>query len=353
MNPAFDYALFKSGLDNTENGNKFCIILYSEIYGALCEIMIEVKGLSKYFGDKKAVDGISFTVQKGEILGFLGPNGAGKSTTMRMITGFIPPSSGTAIIGGYDISEQSIEARKKIGYLPENAPVYPDMTVSDYLGFCAEIRGFDGAARKKKIEDTIEKCFLNDVRFQTISTLSKGFKQRVCFAQSILHDPEYLILDEPTDGLDPNQKHEVRLMIRKMSAEKAIILSTHILEEMETVCTRAIVIANGHIVADDTPEKLKTRSSLHGAITLSVRGNDTEGFAAFVKTVSGVKSVSFLEKTDKQFSIRIFPEQKNTPIADKVLAESASKGYEISSVFIEQGRLDEVFRKITTKSQTE
>ncbi len=315
--------------------------------------MIEVRGLSKHFGDKKAVDNISFTVKKGEILGFLGPNGAGKSTSMRMITGFIPPTSGTAVIGGSDISEQPIEARKKIGYLPENAPVYPDMTVWDYLGFCAEIRGFRGADCKKKVEDTIEKCFLHDVKHQSISTLSKGFKQRVCFAQSILHDPEYLILDEPTDGLDPNQKHEVRQMIRKMSADKAIILSTHILEEMETVCTRAIVIANGQIVADDSPEKLKTRSSLHGALTLTVRSSNSEAFSGFVKTIGGVKSVSLLDKTDNQFQVRIFPEDRNAPIADKVLPALASQSYDIASVFVEHGRLDEVFRKITTKTPKE
>lgn len=315
--------------------------------------MIEVRSLSKHFGSKKAVDGVSFTVQKGEILGFLGPNGAGKSTSMRMITGFIPPTYGTAVIGGCDISEQPIDARKKIGYLPENAPVYPDMTVWDYLSFCAEIRGFRGADCKKKVEETVEKCFITDVKYQSISTLSKGFKQRVCFAQSILHDPEYLILDEPTDGLDPNQKYEVRQMIRRMSAEKAIILSTHILDEMEAVCTRAIIIANGKIVADDSPENLKTRSSLHGALTLTIQGGHSEAFTGFVKTISGVKSVSFLDKSDKDFQVRIFPENKDIPITDKVLPAIASQSYKIGSVFVEHGRLDEVFRKITMQSAKE
>ena len=310
---------------------------------------IEVKNLTKYFGARKAVDNISFTVKRGEILGFLGPNGAGKSTTMRMITGFIPPSGGTVAVGGSDIIENSIEARKKIGYLPENAPVYSDMTVFSYLDFCAEIRGFSGSGRKKKVEETIEKCFLSEVKFQGISTLSKGFKQRVCFAQSILHDPEYLILDEPTDGLDPNQKHEVRLMIRKMSAEKVIILSTHILDEVDAVCTRAVIIAKGRIIADDSPENLRTRSSLHGAVSLTLRNPDPEGFLAVVKDIPGVKSAKLLEKNADRFKVRIFPEDANQPIADKVIAVLSENKYEIKSLFVEQGRLDEVFRNITSR----
>ncbi len=310
--------------------------------------MIEVRKLTKYFGTKKAVDDVSFTVERGEILGFLGPNGAGKSTTMRMITGFIPPSGGTALIGGADIIEDSLSARKKIGYLPENAPVYPDMTVLGYLDFCAEIRGFASAGRKRRVEETIEKCFLTEVKFQSISTLSKGFKQRVCFAQSIIHDPEYLILDEPTDGLDPNQKHEVRLMIRKMSAEKAIILSTHILEEMDAVCTRAIIIANGRIVADETPASLRTRSSLHGAVSLTLHKTDPEEFLSFVQEISGVKLAKLIEKDTDVFKVRVFPESPDTSIVDQIIPALSENHYELKSVFVEQGRLDEVFRTITT-----
>ena len=239
--------------------------------------MIEVKRLTKQFGHHPVVDSISFTAEKGEILGFLGPNGAGKSTTMRMITGFFPPTSGTVIVGGSDILTQSLAARRKIGYLPENAPVYPDMTVSRYLDFCAEIRGFGGSAKKQRVGETLERCFLAGVRHQAVNTLSKGYKQRVCFAQSILHDPEYLILDEPTDGLDPNQKHEVRLMIREMSATKAIIFSTHILDEVDSVCSRAIIIAGGKVVADDTPEGLRKRSAFHGSVVLSLKGTATDG----------------------------------------------------------------------------
>jgi ABC-2 type transport system ATP-binding protein len=312
--------------------------------------MIEARGLTKYFGPKKAVDSVSFAVEKGEILGFLGPNAAGKSTTMRMITGFLPPSAGTAVIGGCDIGRDPIGARKKIGYLPENAPAYADMSVTDFLSFCAEIRGFSGVGKKTAVNGTIEKCFLAEVRHQTISTLSKGYKQRVCFAQSILHDPEYLILDEPTDGLDPNQKHEVRLMIREMSSEKAIILSTHILDEVDAVCSRAIVIANGSIVADDTPDGLKGRSSLHGAVTITVGTDDTDGLLACIRKTAGVASTDVITTMGGVVQVRVFPEKHNSSIVDGVLSELWSNSFRVTSTVLEQGRLDEVFRMITTGS---
>ncbi|MFO7962755.1 MAG: ABC transporter ATP-binding protein [Desulfobacterales bacterium] len=310
--------------------------------------MIEVKKLTKSFGKIRAVDSVSFNVEKGEILGFLGPNGAGKSTTMRMITGFLPPTSGTAVIGGYDISDESISARERIGYLPENAPVYPDMTVNAYLDFCAEIRGFSGSERKKKVEETVDRCFLSNVEFQTIGTLSKGYRQRVCFAQSIIHDPEYLIFDEPTDGLDPNQKHEVRMMMREMSEQKAILLSTHILDEVEAVCTRIIIIANGCIVADDSPEHLKTRSSLHGAVTLKVADSNEQAVKALLEGIEDVKGVEILEMQNDVLNLRAYPVDGRTPIADKIIAACREKKYSITGLFVEQGRLDEVFRNITT-----
>lgn len=310
--------------------------------------MIEVKHLTKYFGQHKAVDDISFVVRKGEILGFLGPNGAGKSTTMRMITGFIPPSGGSVVIGGEDISENSLAARKKIGYLPENAPVYRDMAVFDYLDFCAQIRGFGGAEKKRIVNQTIEKCFLSKVKFQTVSTLSKGFKQRVCFAQSILHDPEYLVLDEPTDGLDPNQKHEVRLMIRQMSAEKAIIFSTHILDEVDAVCTRAIIIADGRIVADDTPDNLRKRSPLCGAVSLRIATPEPEDVLKALRQLQGVNSASIIDRQNESLSLRILPENPDAAIADAVMATAIDHHCKVQSIFVEQGRLDEVFRKITT-----
>lgn len=219
--------------------------------------MLEVKNLKKCFGDFQAVKGISFSVRKGEVLGFLGPNGAGKSTTMRMVTGFMPPTSGTAVICGHDIATDSVEAKKCLGYLPESAPSYRAMTVEDFLAFIARVHGFDGAKCRAKVEEVIEKARLRPVARRTIDTLSKGYRQRTCFAQAIIHDPQVLIMDEPTDGLDPNQKFTVREMIKEMSAEKAIVISTHILEEVESVCTRAIVIADGEIKADGTPEELK------------------------------------------------------------------------------------------------
>ena len=309
--------------------------------------MIEIRNLTKSFGPIKAVDNVSFTVKKGEILGFLGPNGAGKSTTMRMITGFIPPSRGTALISGFDITRDPISARKRIGYLPENAPVYPDMAVNAYLEFCAEIRGFSGAAKQRKVAEVVDRCFLSDVRHQTIHTLSKGFKQRVCFAQSIIHDPEYLILDEPTDGLDPNQKHEVRLMIREMSADKVIVLSTHILDEVEAVCTRAIIIAKGSIVADDTPAGLKARSSLYGAVSVTLQDTEPAVLLACLQPISGVKSAEVLDASIRNLTVRVFPETKELPIADRVMSALSENNFKIKSIFVEQGRLDEVFRSIT------
>ncbi len=222
--------------------------------------MIKVENLVKAFGPKLAVNDVSFTVERGEVLGFLGPNGAGKSTTMRMITGFIPPTSGRITIGGYDVLEDPLPAKRLIGYLPENAPGYADMTVHGFLNFAAELRGFQGDARKKAVSRAVELCFLQNVLYQTIDTLSKGYKHRTGLAQSLIHDPDVLIMDEPTDGLDPNQKHEVRNLIKHMGENKAIIFSTHILEEVEAACTRVIIIDRGRIVANGTPQELKARS---------------------------------------------------------------------------------------------
>jgi ABC-2 type transport system ATP-binding protein len=222
--------------------------------------MIDVKGLVKTYGSKRAVDGVSFSVRKGEILGFLGPNGAGKSTTMKMITGFVRPDSGTALVDGIDVLKDPVSVKRKLGYLPENAPGYPEMSVQEFLGFIAEVRGYrEAASRRAQVERAIVLTHLSSVRSQSIETLSKGFKQRVGFAQALLHDPPALVLDEPTDGLDPNQKNEVRLLIKSMAAEKAIVLSTHILEEVEAICTRIIIISRGKLVADETPAALLAR----------------------------------------------------------------------------------------------
>ena len=221
--------------------------------------MLTVSNLKKNFGSIQAVKDVSFTVEKGEVLGFLGPNGAGKSTTMRMITGFIPPTAGTATICGHDIINDPVAAKRCIGYLPENAPSYHTMTVTDFLTFIGKVRGFEGKVLKDKVETAILKSRLDTVRGQTIETLSKGYRQRTCFAQAILHDPQVLIMDEPTDGLDPNQKFVVREMIKEMSADKAIIVSTHILEEVDAVCTRVLVIAGGQVVANGTPAELRAK----------------------------------------------------------------------------------------------
>jgi ABC-2 type transport system ATP-binding protein len=222
--------------------------------------MIEVKGLVKTYGSKRAVDGVSFSVKRGEILGFLGPNGAGKSTTMKMITGFVRPDSGTALVDGIDVLQNPVAVKRKLGYLPENAPAYPEMTVAEFLGFIAEIRGMrEPATKRTHVDRVVSLTHLVSVRNQTIETLSKGYKQRVGFAQALLHDPPVLILDEPTDGLDPNQKNEVRNLIKNMAVEKAVVLSTHILEEVEAICTRVIIISRGKLVADESPAKLLAR----------------------------------------------------------------------------------------------
>lgn len=220
--------------------------------------MLEVKNLKKNFGDFPAVKGVSFSVKEGEVLGFLGPNGAGKSTTMRMITGFLPPSGGTAVINGHDIVADPIAAKRDLGYLPESAPSYRAMTVRDYLAFIAEVRGFASAARAQRVADVIVQAKLEKVASQTIETLSKGYRQRTAFAAAIIHDPKVLIMDEPTDGLDPNQKFTVREMIKAMAAKgKAIIISTHILEEVDAVCTKVVVISDGEKKFDGTPAELK------------------------------------------------------------------------------------------------
>lgn len=308
--------------------------------------MIQVQHLIKLFGNFRAVDDITFEVQKGEVLGFLGPNGAGKSTTMRMLTGFFPPSSGTAVINGYDILKDSLNARRQIGYLPENAPVYPDMTVEGYLKFIAEVRGFSGSELKKKFDRAVEICSLEKVLPQTVDTLSKGYKQRVCFAQAILPDPPVLILDEPTDGLDPNQKFEVRRMISGMAENKCIILSTHILEEVDAVCTRAIIIANGKIVANGSPSELRKKSSLYEAVTLSLDNVSAEEAKSAFMSLANVANTEVLKEENGAIVIRVLPSGGNV-IAPAVAEEVRRRNWRNTQFSVEEGRLDEVFRNIT------
>lgn len=308
--------------------------------------MIKVENLTKLFGTKRAVDGISFTVERGEVLGFLGPNGAGKSTTMRMVTGFIPPTAGRASVGGFDITEKPIEAKRLLGYLPENAPAYTDMTVNSFLAFCAEIRGLNGDAKKKAVNRAVEMCFLENVLHQSVETLSKGYRHRTCFAQSIIHDPDVLILDEPTDGLDPNQKHEIRQLIRRMGEKKAIIFSTHILEEVDAVCSRAIIIDRGKIVANGTPPELRRKSEWAGAVTLCVRGIAAATVTQKLNQLSAAKRTAVINDTGSKVTITVFPK----PNADGELTRAvmdASQGWQVEEMHTEEGRLDEVFRSIT------
>src|SRR6058998_2439829 len=258
--------------------------------------MIKIERLAKAFGPRRAVDDISFTVERGEVLGFLGPNGAGKSTTMRMITGFMPPSAGRVTVGGYDVGESPLEAKRLIGYLPENAAAYPDMTVKGFLEFAAALRRLEGETRRKAVRRVVELCFLDSVLHQSIDTLSKGYRHRTCLAQALVHDPEVLIMDEPTDGLDPNQKHEVRTLIRKMGESKAIIFSTHILEEVEAACTRAIIIDRDRIVANGTPAELKQRSDVAGAVTLRVGGVNGSALGQKLSQLSTARKTSVLKE---------------------------------------------------------
>jgi len=308
--------------------------------------MIKVQNLVKIFGTKRAVDGVSFSVDRGEVLGFLGPNGAGKSTTMRMITGFIPPSAGTITVGGFDVVDQAIPARRLIGYLPENAPAYTDMTVYGFLHFAAEIRGLRGDAKKRAVARVVEMCFLEAVLHQSVETLSKGYRHRTCFAQSIIHDPDVLVLDEPTDGLDPNQKHEVRGLIRKMGEKKAIIFSTHILEEVDAVCSRAIIIDRGRIVANGTPYELRQKSDWAGAVVLRVSGINGSSLNQKLSQISVVKRTTILREDSTSVTVRVFPKSNvNGALAANIA--DAAQGWRIEELHTEEGRLDEVFRNIT------
>lgn len=312
--------------------------------------MIQVENVVKWFGPTLAVDDVSFEVSKGEVLGFLGPNGAGKSTTMRIITGFLPVSSGSVKIGGNDIDEDSIAAKSLIGYLPESAPAYPEMTVEGFLDFVAEIRGYKGVEKRETVERAISTCFLESVRYQPVDTLSKGYKHRTCFAQAILHDPPVLILDEPTDGLDPNQKHEMRQLIKEMGKEKTIIVSTHILEEVEAICTRVIIIDRGKVVFNGSPEELRGRSPAAGNVVVRVLGQNEEAVKEWVGTIPGGASVVSTETLDGAVRAQLHPTASATAnggLSKAVMQSLAQKGWEFDQLTTLNGRLDEVFREIT------
>jgi ABC-2 type transport system ATP-binding protein len=309
--------------------------------------LIKTDRLTKRFGDIAAVNGISLSVRKGEVLGFLGPNGAGKSTTMKMITGFLEPDSGSVRINGISMASDPIAAKKEIGYLPEGAPAYGDMTPEAFLRFIAEIRGFDGGERDYRVAQAVEKTGLKSVLHQSIETLSKGYKRRVGVAQAILHDPDVLIMDEPTDGLDPNQKHQVRSLIAEMASEKAIVVSTHILEEVEAVCTRAIVIDRGRVVADGTAEDLMRRMPYHNAVALKVASSSADGLMEALRGLAGVARVEEISRANGHVRLRAVPNEQNA-IAGDIAALVRDKSIAVDELLVERGRLDEVFREITT-----
>ena len=309
--------------------------------------MIVVDALSKQFGQFQAVDEISFEVQRGEVVGFLGPNGAGKSTTMKMLTCYLPPTSGNAEVNGFSINSQRLQVQEQIGYLPESAPSYNEMQVEEFLSFIGEVRGYTGSELRRRVGRVLELTSLQEARKQIIDTLSKGFRQRTCLAQALIHDPPVLILDEPTDGLDPNQKHEVRELIRRMSEERTILVSTHILEEVEAVCTRALIISEGRLVGLGTPDELLSQSIYRNAITLSVSGVNAE---TLLEDLNGLKEVYSVERLEDMpngaITVRVFPKDRES-ISSELEKFLKKKKMSIEQFFVERGRLDEVFRKLT------
>ena len=311
--------------------------------------MVEINNLHKTFGPIVAVDGVSFSVRKGEVLGFLGPNGAGKSTTMKMITGFLTPTSGTVRICGYDVQEEALAAKTRIGYLPEGAPAYDDMTPASFLTFIGEMRGYRGETLKRTVSEIVEKVNLQSVVDQPIETLSKGFKRRVGLAQALLHDPEVLVLDEPTDGLDPNQKHEVRTLIRAMAQEKAIILSTHILEEVHAVCSRAMIIAKGKVVFDGTPAELEGQAPMHNTVLVTIWGMEPAIVHERFMTVKGVKKVEDQGKDGDLVQLRIYPDDGQW-ILPNIGQYAREQGWEVRELYLDRGQLDDVFRLLTTST---
>ena len=306
--------------------------------------LLEIQGLTKRFGPFTAVDGVSFNVERGEMVGFLGPNGAGKSTTMRMATGYLPPSSGTARIAGHDVTAEAFAAKSRLGYLPEGAPAYGDMTPASLLHFVADLRRM-GREKKPAIDRVVERLQLGTALNKPVDTLSKGFKRRVGLAQAILHKPDLLILDEPTDGLDPNQKQEVRSLLAEMASDTAIVISTHILEEVEALCTRAIVIAQGKVIADATPTELEARSRWHNAVGLRTATADTEKVEA---ALSGLDQIADIKTETDAIGAKIvaFPKQGSeilAPVQERLQAEGVTP----RELFVERGRLDDVFRDLT------
>jgi ABC-2 type transport system ATP-binding protein len=308
--------------------------------------LLEIEHLTKRFGRIVAVDGVDFAVDRGEVLGFLGPNGAGKSTTMRMVTGYILPDAGRVRIAGFDVERSSIEVKRRIGYLPEGAPTYGEMTPERILAFAAEVRGLDKETRRRRIADMVSHLHLEPVLGRPIETLSKGFRRRVGLALALLHDPEVLILDEPTDGLDPNQKHEVRTLLAGLAADKVIVISTHILEEVEALCTRAIVIAGGRVVADSRPDDLLARSRHHGAVSIRLRADQVEVFGSSLARVPDIAAVETVVDPTGSVVVTCYP-ANGRDILHGVQDAIGHADAEALEIRVERGRLDEVFRQLT------
>ncbi|MFZ5492486.1 MAG: ABC transporter ATP-binding protein [Pseudomonadota bacterium] len=306
---------------------------------------VAVRHLTKDFGPLRAVDDLSFSVGSGEVVGFLGPNGAGKSTTMKMITGYLAPTAGEVEVCGMDLAREPLAVKAAIGYLPEGAPLYGDMTPRRFLDFVASVRGLESTARARRVESVVDRMALGGVMDQSIETLSKGFKRRVGLAQAILHDPPVLILDEPTDGLDPNQKHEVRELIRDIAADKVIIVSTHILEEVEAICSRAVIIAGGRLLADGRPAELASRSQFHNAVVLVISGGPAD-LPEQLAAVPGVARVEVLDEADGQRRLRLLA-SRGQSLLEAVGDRLRSAGWQADELYVEQGRLDDVFRQLT------
>ncbi|MDZ7373143.1 MAG: ABC transporter ATP-binding protein [candidate division KSB1 bacterium] len=312
--------------------------------------MIEVRHLSRSFGTVKAIEDVTFDVRKGEIVGFLGPNGAGKTTTMRILTGYIPATSGTARVAGFDVQEQSLEVRKRIGYMPENPPLYGDMTVESFLHFVAKIKGVEAKERKRRVEKVMEQVEIRDVRHRLIKTLSKGYKQRVGLAQALVHDPEVLILDEPTIGLDPKQIREVRTLIKNLAGEHTVILSTHILPEVSMTCERVIIINKGRIVAEDTPDNLTAKLAGSQRVVMEVEG-PVDSVASALRSVPGVLSVN-AERADGDsrglFTVETSVGKDLRRELARVIVEKGWGLYELRAV---EMSLEDVFLHLVTQEE--
>jgi len=312
--------------------------------------LVEARDLVKRFGSLTAVDGISFAVERAEVVGFLGPNGAGKSTAMKIISGFLEPTSGQAFIEGYDSHTQPIEARRRLGYLPEGAPAYADMSVADFLGFIAGMHGMSKRQAADRLAELVERIDLADVWNQRIDSLSKGFKRRVGIAQALVHDPDVLILDEPTDGLDPNQKHDMRELIRSIAPQKAIVISTHILEEEEAVCTRAIIIAKGRMLADATPAELLARPQDAGAVAITIATGDPRRAIELISVQPGISKVDVAERVNGVTRLLVHAPQSR-PTAAELAGILRRSDIAVAEMFVQRVSLDDVFRQITNGAE--